>query len=80
MSGGYLLYSAPNLLNAYIKPASKEEQEKIAFAVRKVIDAKKEDSSTDMNELENQIDQLVYKLYALTEEEIKIIENSSNGN
>jgi len=28
-----------------------------------------------INELENQIDQLVYRLYELTEEEIKIIEN-----
>jgi len=29
-----------------------------------------------MNELENQINQLGYQLYGLTEEEIEIIENS----
>jgi len=29
-----------------------------------------------INELENQIDQLVYRLYELTEEEIKIIESN----
>ena len=32
--------------------------------------------ATNTTELENQIDQLVYKLYDLTEEEIKIIENA----
>jgi len=29
-----------------------------------------------INELENQIDQLVYRLYELTKEEIKIIESN----
>lgn len=76
MSGGYLLYSAPNLLNTYIKPASKQDQEKIALIVRKVIDAKKEVETAKVKELENQIDQLVYQLYDLTEDEIKIIETT----
>ena len=76
MSGGYLLYSAPNLLNTYIKLASKEEQERIAFAVRKVVDTKKNDPSVDTTDLENQIDQLVYQLYDLTEEEIEVVENN----
>ena len=76
MSGGYLLYSAPNLLNTYIKSASKQEQDKIAVAVRKLIDAKKAEVTADVKELENQIDQLVYRLYDLTAEEIEIIENS----
>jgi hypothetical protein len=74
MSGGYLLYSAPNLLNTYIKPASKKEQAKIVVAVRNAINANKEVKSVDIKELENQIDQLIYELYELTEEEIKIIE------
>ncbi|MEZ4528490.1 MAG: Eco57I restriction-modification methylase domain-containing protein [Desulfobacterales bacterium] len=74
MSGGYLLYSAPNLLNTYIKPAQKKEQAKIALVVRNVIETKKKDPSADTKELENQIDQLFYKLYDLTEEEIQIIE------
>jgi hypothetical protein len=34
------------------------------------------DNSADTTDLENQIDQLVYKLYDLTEEEIKIIGNA----
>jgi adenine-specific DNA-methyltransferase len=37
---------------------------------------KQQSSENDISALENQIDQLVYKLYDLTEEEIKIIENA----
>lgn len=52
------------------------EQEEISSIVRKVIDFKKNNPETDTTLLENQIDQLVYKLYDLTEEEIKIIETT----
>ena len=45
--------------------------------VQKVIDKKQENKDTS-NE-ENQIDQLVYQLYELTEEEIKTIEGSSKA-
>lgn len=43
--------------------------------VDKIISLKKQDPKNNTQELENQIDQLVYKLYDLDEEEIKIIEN-----
>jgi len=36
-------------------------------------------SATDTTAIETQIDQLVYKLYDLTDEEIAIIEGSING-
>jgi adenine-specific DNA-methyltransferase len=77
MSGGYLLYSSPNLLNTYIKQASKLEQKRIAVAVRKVIDSKKEVENPQNKDLEAQIDQLVYELYGLTEEEIAIVESAT---
>ena len=44
--------------------------------VRQVIETKKQNPSADTTDLENQIDQLVYQLYGLTDEEIKIIESS----
>ncbi len=44
--------------------------------VDKLISLKKQDRAADTIELENQIDQLVYQLYGLTEEEIKIVENA----
>ena len=37
-------------------------------------EAKKQNPSADTTDLENQIDQLVYQFYELTEEEIKIVE------
>ena len=76
MSGGYLLYSSPNLLNTYIKPATKREQEKIVSEVKKVIEANVNNETEHIKEIENRINHLFYQLYELTEEEIKIIENN----
>ncbi len=42
--------------------------------VSQVIQTKKQNQTADTTNLENQIDQLVYKLYDLTEEEIRIVE------
>jgi galactitol-specific phosphotransferase system IIB component len=44
--------------------------------VGQIISAKKQNPAADTTDLENQIDQLVYQLYELTEEEIKIVENN----
>ena len=46
-------------------------------SVKKIILAKSENIQSDTSFLENQIDQLVYELYDLTEEEIAIVENGS---
>ncbi len=43
--------------------------------VDKILQAKKQNPRANTTEFEKQIDQLVYKLYGLTEEEIKILEN-----
>ena len=76
MSGGYLLYSSPNLLNTYIKPASKREQDKIVSEVKKVIEANVNNETEQIKVIENRINHLFYQLYDLTEEEIQIIENA----
>jgi len=44
--------------------------------VSEILALKKNNPLADTTDLENQIDQLVYKLYDLSEEEIKIIENA----
>jgi type II restriction/modification system DNA methylase subunit YeeA len=44
--------------------------------VNQILAAKKQQPTADTTDLENQIDQLVYQLYELTDEEIKIIEAS----
>jgi hypothetical protein len=42
--------------------------------VDQILAAKKQDPQADIGQWEKEIDQLVYKLYNLTDEEIKIIE------
>lgn len=49
-------------------------QKRMEALVEKILTKKAKDNSADTTDLENQIDQLVYKLYDLTEEEIKIVE------
>ncbi len=51
-----------------------EQHDKLDFLVKKVMKEKNINSNTDVLILEREIDQLVYKLYDLTPEEIKIVE------
>jgi hypothetical protein len=56
-------------------PKVGEKQSKpITAIVNKILAAKKKSPNADTTALENEIDQLVYKLYGLTEDEIKIVE------
>jgi len=41
---------------------------------RKLLAAKRANPQADTTELEEQIDQMVYELYGLTEDEIRIVE------
>jgi hypothetical protein len=50
-------------------------QEKLETLVNQILAQKSANPNADTSDLETQIDQLVYQLYDLTEEEIKIIEN-----
>jgi adenine-specific DNA-methyltransferase len=59
-----------------IKDIDENEQHSFIDLVDKIISAKKENPKADTSQLENEIDKLVYKLYNLTPEEIKIIEES----
>jgi len=45
--------------------------------VSTILEAKNQNPQVDTINWEREIDKLVYKLYGLTEEEIKIIENNS---
>ncbi len=49
-------------------------QENFIVLVDEILEAKKQNPKADTSELENQIDQMVYKLYCLSDEEIAIIE------
>jgi len=50
--------------------------EKIETKVDQILVSKKENPKADTSALEREIDELVYKLYGLTEEEIRIVEGS----
>jgi hypothetical protein len=70
-------------INRYVKqfpvpPFSLESQEPIIGLVNEIIVAKDIDVEADTTDLEQQIDQLVYQLYDLTDEEIAIIEESTS--
>jgi hypothetical protein len=53
-----------------------KNQTAIIKLVDKILSTKKDNPEVDTSKLEKQIDELVYKLYDLTEEEIKIIEGN----
>lgn len=55
-------------------PIKKKEEKKIASLVDRILAAKHADPEADTTALERKIDELVYQLYGLTEEEIKIVE------
>lgn len=60
-------------------PKINSKNEKIADELINLVDeilkAKEQDKNASTQELENKINSLTYKLYNLTEDEIKIIEN-----
>ncbi len=57
-----------------ITPSNQSIVQQIEALVDKILSAKKENPQADTIDLEREIDRMVYKLYELTEEEIKIIE------
>ncbi len=64
--------------NLPVKLADTKTQEKIETLVDEILTKKSKDNSADTTGLENKIDALVYKLYDLTEEEIKTVEKNIN--
>ena len=57
--------------------AERADQKDIAQLVKRRIAAKQRDSEADVSALERELDQLVYALYALTAEEVRLVENST---
>ncbi|UKJ12775.1 Eco57I restriction-modification methylase domain-containing protein [Helicobacter pylori] len=77
MSGGYLGLNKGNLEKLPMFELEKSNQptaDKIIALVDKILALKEKDSKANTQELEKEIDALVYQLYNLTDEEIKIIE------
>ncbi len=58
-----------------ITPKNQELADKIIVLVDKILKSKEKDPKANTQQLEKEIDALVYQLYNLTDEEIKIIED-----
>ena len=66
-------------LNALPFPDSEDSiRESIINFVDQILTAKRTDPNTDVSDLENEIDQIVYLLYDLTPEEIAIVKGAEN--
>ncbi|QTA81441.1 SAM-dependent methyltransferase [Desulfonema limicola] len=60
-----------------IPQINKKEQNKFIKLAKKAIFIKKNNFTADISDIEKEIDQLVYKLYGLTKEEIAIVEQGT---
>ena len=76
MAGGYLSITKELISNIPIPNIVLENQESINFIVNQILTAKKANPDADTSALKQEIDQLVYELYGLTEEEIRLVEES----
>jgi hypothetical protein len=65
-----------NLKKIPVKNIDKKDQEPLIAIINNILTAKKSNPEADTTHLESEIDQLVYELYGLTEEEIAIVEES----
>ncbi|EKY3406307.1 Eco57I restriction-modification methylase domain-containing protein [Campylobacter coli] len=78
MQGNNYQIDKEPLLNIPIVTINSKNQkiaDELINLVDEILKAKEQDKNANTQELENKINSIVYKLYNLTEEEIKIIEN-----
>ena len=74
LNGGAFEMRAPCVAQIPIPSSTPFQQSEIEERVEKVLALKKENPEADVSELEAEIDHLVYQLYNLTDEEIRIID------
>ncbi|MEI7425528.1 MAG: N-6 DNA methylase [Candidatus Moraniibacteriota bacterium] len=76
MQGSNFQIDKDPIIDLPLIDGSKEEQGRIINLVDQSLTIKKQNKDADTKNIESQIDQLVYELYGLAEEEIGIVENS----
>ncbi|WP_454974287.1 Eco57I restriction-modification methylase domain-containing protein [Capnocytophaga gingivalis] len=76
MAGGYLNIGTREIENIPIPIASPVVQHSIESLVDGILEKICENTQMDSSNLENEIDGLVYSLYGLSEDEIKIVESN----
>lgn len=78
IAGGRKRYTKQYVEQNPIPIIPKNEQKPFETLVDKILEIKEKNPLADTSNLEKEIDQLVYELYGLTEEEIKIVEGGEN--
>ena len=76
LMGNLLQIDKNQLLNFPISKISRIEEELISSYINEIIAIKQNNVNANIFDLENKIDQIVYKLYDLTAEEIQKVESS----
>ena len=74
MSGEAINISTSVVQSLPVPPATPTQQKPIIALVDKILAAKKDNPQADTSKEETEIDRLVYALYGLSEDEIKIVE------
>jgi adenine-specific DNA-methyltransferase len=72
--GGYFRFIRQYLEQIPVAEADKNKEREMKEIVENILSTKRKNSESDTTDLEKEIDQLVYQLYDLTPEEIKIVE------
>ena len=75
--GGYFRFKTRYLEPVSIPILEKKEIDIVIKEVEKILEKKQKSPTADTTALEHQIDELVYKIYGLTEEEIAIVEGKN---
>jgi len=75
--GGFLEYKPMYVSPLAIPNLPPEKQKPVERLVERILSAKQRDAEADVSALERELDELVYALYGLTPEEIKLVEGSS---
>ena len=73
-AGGAYTLKAATIEALPIAIGTKEQQKEIALKVDSILNVKAKDKQIDVSSIENEIDRLVYNLYGLSDNEIKIVE------
>lgn len=76
-AGGFFIYKVMFLKNVPVKTPPRHAQVPFTQLAERIIRTKAAEPAADVSALEREIDQLVYRLYGLTPEEIAIVEGAS---
>ena len=74
--GGFLALQWPIMKEFPVPAADRAEHDALVALIDRILKAKRADGAADTAALEREIDERVYRLYSLTAEEIKIVEDA----